>query len=79
LYCVILFVEPQRLQKLLCAWTGWAILPEGNLEIKVSEECDFAVHTCFQQIEIPSSFSEDDLLTHFNMLIDFGSAGFGAT
>jgi hypothetical protein len=79
-FCLIFyFTETGKVQALLSSWTGWPILPEGYLEIKVEDGVDFQSHTCFNQLEIPSSFTEMDLNTHLNLLVDYGAAGFGST
>jgi hypothetical protein len=71
-------IDPVNLKKLLCAWTGWPIPPESGLEIKVEDDTEFMVHSCFNQIEIPSDFTEDQVIANLNIVVEFCSLGFGS-
>jgi hypothetical protein len=71
-------IVPQGLQNLLCAWTGWAFLPEESLVVRIEDDIDFEVHTCFNEIRIPAEFSAQQIIEKLTLLINYGTGGFGS-
>lgn len=74
----LLFTEPGCIQKLLCAWTGWGVIPEGVLGITIEEGIQFQAQTCFNEIQIPANFTKDELVKFMDILINFANSGFGS-
>jgi hypothetical protein len=59
------------------AWTGWAIIPDEPLVVKVVEGGEFIIHSCFQEMEIPNEYSKDEVFDKMSLVLEFGAVGFG--
>lgn len=67
----------ERSKEILCAWTGWPLLPDGPLILKVEDDVDFVVHACTSEMILPSTWHDEDVRINLKLLLEYGSTGFG--
>jgi len=48
------------------------------MKFVISEEClEFEVHACFNEIVVPKNYSIHDLNSKLDLIVKYGSGGFG--
>jgi len=62
---------------LIQGWSGGVVLPE-YLILQIEREKEFFVSSCISKITIPCVSSIEKIIENFELLMNYGSSGFGS-
>jgi hypothetical protein len=60
----------------LKAWTGWPLLPEESLKVKIGVE--FSIQACSYELSLPLTSTSNTLRDNLHAMMTIGTEGFGS-
>lgn len=70
--------DSKTIRDLLQCWTGFPVLPTDGLSVKGTPDVPFVIHTCFNQIEVPTGITPVEFKNAICHALEFCTHGFGS-